>query len=171
MVDPGNLEALAGWLERHPWEVGAALAARAALRILPLAEAWLRPIDPYHAMAVAWTFANFPEPRIRARAAGIGVVARFERYLEAPCTFAVAYHCALLVSKDDPLGSFAGSASRCIHDAIDCAGKGPGFRGDRSFAAAHESALARDLDAIDEGSEATDILALRLWLGDEQDAI
>lgn len=172
MADPGDLEALTGWLQSHSCAVGSALAARAALRILPLADAWLRPIDAYHAVAVAWTFANFREPRDRARTAGAGVVARFERYLEAPHVFAVAYRCALLVAnEEDAFDSFNGAAAHNIHDAIDCARHDRGARGDRGFAAAHESALASDLDAIDEGHGAGDLLARRLWPAEEEGTI
>jgi hypothetical protein len=160
-------------LQEQPRKVVVALAARSALRVLPMMGAMHRPsslvLAVFRAAAVSWVEANYPAHALAAAAAAAGATAAAAR-ASGPATYAAAAaadaaYCAAYANADDA----AAAAAAAIDDAADAAfsaaragNPGAYAAGDSAYDSVY-SVLEMDASAVDNGQGTAVILASKLW--------
>jgi hypothetical protein len=197
LAEINNREELEAWLQKHPRDVAVAFAARAALRVLPIA--WEAPIvfkgdffanvvlPVFRTTAVAWVTARYSGqqmPLLRANAAGAAAVAAASGFraaaaivLTAATSAATAASSATLANAAAAAGRGADAAARAAYAAY---GKGfsLGFNLDLSTAFGAEpvtatlwSAVSVDATRVEKGAAASVIAGSPLWPQGQPDEV
>lgn len=152
-VNFANRAQAGSWFEGQPRQVCLVLAVRAALRVLPLINCAHGVADfpprvglpVFRACFVAWAVAEYPFGRYRLRGAAAAAKA---------AAFAAAARAAAFAAADAARVAAAAAADAAARAA--------------AFAAA---AIRTDALAIEQGREASDLLAMPLWPGGPPDEI
>ena len=166
LVEINNREELEAWLRKEPREVAAALAARAALRVLPLLQTTkfdeLRDISlpVFRALAVSWAVARYPArgTELAARG-GYMAAAQFMAFGPTDVTALVANAAART------------AAAAVTPDALTAAARAAAYAADAIFAAADDgaaaaafwSAVSIDATRVEDRWSVSDIAGSPLW--------
>jgi hypothetical protein len=193
LVEINNREGLEAWLQKQPREVAVALAARAALRVLPLIQNSARygsnfPMDialaVFRAAAVSWMAAKYPSDKsLRAEADSAATAAGAASTGRAPPAFAAAAAARAGAARGSVARGHAAEAAEAAYKALyeviadayadSITGSVENWDPEReadygtSYAAPLWQAVTIDAIRVEEGATASDIAELPLWLQDQ----